>query len=91
MLGTPEDIAERVLNHSRGEIVGTYDLFEFAPQKRVALERLAGWLRSLLSEAAPPPDAYQISRARLAKKQARQREERNKKPSGVPTDCCIHR
>ena len=68
MLGTSEDIAERVLNHSRGEMVGTYDLFEFVRQKRVALEKLSSWLGSLLSRPAPCPDAHELIRAWLAKK-----------------------
>ena len=71
MLGTSEDIAERVLNHSRGEMVGTYDLFEFVPQKRIALEKLAAWLGSLLSRPAPYPDAHELIRAWLAKKLAK--------------------
>jgi hypothetical protein len=60
MLGISEDIAERVLNHSRGEIVGTDDLFEFIPQKRVALEKLAAWLGSLLARSAPCPGAREL-------------------------------
>ncbi len=71
MLGTSEDIAERVLNHSRGEMVVTYDLFEFVPQKRIALEKLATWLGSLLSKPAPCPDAHELIRAWLAKKLAK--------------------
>jgi len=67
-LGTPEDIAERVLNHSRGEIVGTYDLCEFVPQKRVALEKLEAWLRSLLAKGAPCPDVHELIDSRLTKK-----------------------
>lgn len=71
MLGIREDIAERVLNHSRGEIVGTYDLFEFIPQKRLALEKLAEWFRSLLSGPAPHPGAHELIPAWLAKKRTR--------------------
>jgi integrase len=71
MLGTPEDIAERVLNHSRGEIVGTYDLFEFIPQKRVALEKLTERLRSLLREPALLPNAPEPIRAPVGKEATR--------------------
>ena len=78
MLGTPEHIAERVLNHSRGEIVGTYDLFEFIPQKRLALEKLAEWFRALLSGPAPRPDAHELIPAWLAKKRTRQAAKKKK-------------
>jgi len=50
MLGTSEEIAERVPNcHSRGEIVSTYDLFQFVPRKRAALEKLSTWLGALIA------------------------------------------
>ena len=75
MLGTPEDIAERVLNHSRGEKVGTYDLFAFVPQKRVGLEKLAAWLRSLLFRPPPCPDAHELIGAWLAKNLTKQKRE----------------
>jgi len=52
-LGTSEDIAERILNHSRGEIVNTYDLHKYVPEKRMALKRWECKLRSLL-EMSPP-------------------------------------
>jgi integrase len=41
ILGVDEKIAERVLNHSEGEIKKTYDLWEYVPQKRAALESVA--------------------------------------------------
>jgi integrase len=81
MLGTSEEIAERVLNHSRGEMVGTYDLFKFVPQNRAALERLSEWLGSLVSRQAPSPDAQELIRlwlaTKLMKRDKRQRAERS--------------
>jgi len=74
MLGTSEDIAERVLNHSRGEMVGTYDLFEFVPQKRVALEKLSSWLGSLLSRPEPCPNAHELIREWFATKLMKRRK-----------------
>jgi integrase len=44
-LGVQKHIAERVLNHSKEDIEGTYDLYEYLDEKRVALER---WERRLL-------------------------------------------
>ena len=57
MLDVDERVAERVLNHSMGEIVETYDLWEYVPQKRAALERLGSYYASLLSRDAPSPAA----------------------------------
>jgi len=39
MLGTSEGIAERILNHSRGEMVNTYYLHKYVPEKLVALKQ----------------------------------------------------
>ncbi len=44
----PEDIAERVLNPSRGEMVNTYDLHKYVPEKRSALQKWESHLRALL-------------------------------------------
>jgi integrase len=62
MLDVDERIAERVLNHSMGEIVETYDLWEYVPQKRLALERLGNYYASLLSREAPSPTARDLIR-----------------------------
>ena len=62
MLNVDERIAERVLNHSMGEIVETYDLWEYVPQKRVALETLGSYYESLLSRDAPTPAAHELIR-----------------------------
>jgi hypothetical protein len=62
MLNVDERIAERVLNHSMGEIVETYDLWEYVPQKRVALEKLGSYYASLLSREAPSPAAGDLIR-----------------------------
>jgi integrase len=62
MLDIIEDIAERVLNHSRGEIVNTYDLHKYVPQKRVALEKWSVRLQSILGRPAPDPGARELIR-----------------------------
>lgn len=62
MLGTSEDIAERILNHSRGEIVNTYDLHKYIAEKRIALKRWECKLRSLLEKGAPKPSARELIR-----------------------------
>jgi integrase len=48
-LGVTPFIAERVINHSKDALQGTYDLWEYFEQKRAALE---GWERYLLSLAS---------------------------------------
>jgi integrase len=59
MLGIDEKIAERVLNHSEGEIVKTYDLWQYVPQKRAALENLEAYYRCLLRDS-PSPNAKEL-------------------------------
>jgi len=46
-LKVPADIAERVLNHAREKIEGTYDLHEYMDEKRAALDRWAAYLEEL--------------------------------------------
>jgi integrase len=53
-LGVRKHISERVLNHSMGEIEGTYDLYEYIKEKRSALKRWEKQLRKL--EATPQAD-----------------------------------
>ena len=62
MLNVDERIAERVLNHSMGAIVETYDLWEYVPQKRMALEKLGSYYASLLTREAPSPAARDLIR-----------------------------
>ncbi|HTE41310.1 MAG TPA: hypothetical protein VK629_10780, partial [Steroidobacteraceae bacterium] len=40
-------IAERVLNHVQERIAGTYDVHDYADEKRAALEKWAAHLRTL--------------------------------------------
>lgn len=44
-LGIPKHVAERLLNHKKENLEGTYDLYEYLDEKRVALER---WEQRLL-------------------------------------------
>jgi integrase len=57
MLNVDINIAELVLNHFLGKIIGVYDLWEFVPQKREALEKLGAYYASLFARAAPSPNA----------------------------------
>ena len=47
-LGVTEDVAEAVLAHQRGGIVGTYDRWHRLPEKRDALERWSKFLADLI-------------------------------------------
>ena len=68
MLDVDEKIAKRVLNHSEDEVKKTYDLWEYVPQKRAALERLDGYYRGLLLRESPIPAARELVRVWLASK-----------------------
>jgi hypothetical protein len=43
-----EDVAEAVLAHQRGGVVGTYDRWQRLPEKREALERWSQFLADLI-------------------------------------------
>lgn len=60
MLNVDINISELVLNHTPGKIIGVYDLWDFVPQKREALERLESYYKSILSRPAPCPNARQL-------------------------------
>src|SRR6516165_2702802 len=47
-LGVTEDVAEAVLAHQRGGIVGTYDRWHRLPEKREALEQWSQFLADLV-------------------------------------------
>ena len=47
-LGVTEDVAEAVLAHQRGGVVGTYDRWHRLPEKREALERWSQFLADLI-------------------------------------------
>jgi integrase len=70
-LGVSKHIAERVLNHSKEVIEGTYDLYEYVDEKRAALsawaQRLAK-LRELPSQSHPGIQASaQVRRNRTSR------------------------
>lgn len=46
-LGVLKDTAERVLNHAREKIEGTYDVHEYLDEKRAALEKWEAHLKAL--------------------------------------------
>ena len=51
-LGVERDIAERILNHAREKMIGTYDVHDYLDEKRKALET---WERHLAHLARPVP------------------------------------
>jgi integrase len=50
-LGIPKEIANRVLNHAVGPITEAYDLYDYLPEKRAALQK---WANELDRIVAPP-------------------------------------
>ncbi len=53
--GVPWDHAERVVGHAIPGIRGVYDKYEYLPEKRDALERLAKLVDEIVRGAAPTP------------------------------------
>ena len=51
-LGVPEIVSEKVLNHQPAVLARTYNVHDYADEKRDALER---WARKMLDIATPPP------------------------------------
>jgi integrase len=47
------DHAERVIGHIIGGVRGVYDLYEYADEKRAALEKLAAHVEAMVREKAP--------------------------------------
>lgn len=53
-LGVPRIVAERVLNHAeRDKLAETYDRYDYADEKRAALDRWAARIREIVT---PPPE-----------------------------------
>jgi integrase len=52
-LRIPPHVAERVLNHAQDKIPGTYDLYDYLPEKKLALEQWSAHLRILLGQSGP--------------------------------------
>jgi integrase len=80
-LGIRKEIGERVLNHSKDIIEGTYDLYEYLPEKRDALEKLERRLREL--ESRPP--AFNPSALAQHKKRRGRRERVGQSTAGKTT------
>jgi integrase len=49
-IGVRKDISNRILNHAAGPITETYDLYDYLPEKREALQRWANELERIVSE-----------------------------------------
>ncbi len=52
-LQVPNDIAERILNHSRGRIEETYDLHAYMNEKRAALDKLGREIARVIGQWEP--------------------------------------
>ena len=61
-LGVTPFIAERVINHSKDALQGTYDLWEYFDEKRAALERWEEYLLGLMSEPQTRPRSRETNR-----------------------------
>lgn len=66
-LGVSPFIGERVINHSKGVLEETYDLWDYFDEKRDALERLEKYLQALLT-SEDSPAAVQSSSARAVRR-----------------------
>ena len=49
-LGVPQDTIDRVLNHAKGALAGTYNRHEYLDQKRRALEAWAEHVRFIVGD-----------------------------------------
>jgi integrase len=63
-LGVPDTVAEAVLAHARPGIRGVYDLYQYDKEKRDALLRWAGKVKSIVNP--PPPNVTPLSRRQRA-------------------------
>jgi len=54
-LGVPDEVAERVISHTPGKLMRTYNLHQYTKEKREALEKWAKHLASLVEEPKSPP------------------------------------
>jgi integrase len=48
-LGVNKDVAERILNHVREDMVGVYDTYDYLDEKRAALQKWSNYLKSLVT------------------------------------------
>jgi hypothetical protein len=48
-LGINKDVAERILNHVRADMVGVYDTHDYLDEKRAALQKWSDHLKSLMT------------------------------------------
>jgi integrase len=55
-LKVKQEVAEAILAHKQGGIVGTYDVYSYSDEKREALELWAARLREIVNPPQPEPD-----------------------------------
>ena len=59
-LGVKPHVAERVLNHSQGGVAGTYDVYGYLPEKRIALDQLGRKIYSIVGLKSEENNIIQI-------------------------------
>jgi integrase len=64
-LGVPQDIIDRVLNHAKPTLAGTYNLYEYIDEKRMALETWAEHVAFIVGERRKPYTKYPERAARF--------------------------
>jgi integrase len=57
-LGVPQDIIDRVLNHAKSTLAGTYNVYEYLDEKRRALEAWAEHVAFVIGDRSEPAVKY---------------------------------
>jgi integrase len=78
-LRVPKHLGQRVLNHSKEVIEGTYDVYEYCNEKRTALRKWERHLRAL--QNSPRPEIVKQAVAQII---AKRRAPKNRRKELVP-------
>ena len=63
-LQVPDTIAEMVIGHGKRDVLQrTYNVYQYEPEMRDALEKWAGKLRDMVTP--PPPNVLKLKRQRV--------------------------
>ena len=62
-LHVPQDTIDRVLNHAKGTLAGTYNRHDYLDQKRKALEAWAERVAFIVGEARDAVNVVELARA----------------------------